>query len=121
MRRTVLAGIVAVVALLAGVLGAVLAAVLAAGAADAGDPTWTPRGDTIVKVTGDPSNGYSIYHFDGSELFPPTSSEAAAECLEYDAYADRVRCRTQVRQWYLDLAAMKRAINWARYAERNQV
>jgi hypothetical protein len=81
------------------------------GAAMAGvDP---PPGDTIVEVTGDKANGFEIRHYDGSEQFPPTDSEARAECSEYDARVDRVRCRTEVRTWYRDLGDLKQALDWA--------
>jgi hypothetical protein len=53
-------------------------------------------------------------HYDGRTVSPPTDSEARAECNEYDEPLDRVRCRTEVRVWYRDLAATKRAIRFAR-------
>jgi len=72
-----------------------------------------PPGDTIVDVTGDAANGFEITHYDGSQVFPPTDSEARAECGEYDARADRIRCRVEVRTWYRDLADLRRALDWA--------
>jgi hypothetical protein len=72
-----------------------------------------PTGDTIVDITGDAANGFEIYHYDGTGVFPPTDSEARAECGEYDRRVDRVRCRTEVRTWYRDLAATKQALDWA--------
>jgi len=72
-----------------------------------------PPGDTIVEVTGDAANGFEIRHYDGTELFPPTDSEARAECGEYDVRADRIRCRVEVRTWYRDLADLRQALEWA--------
>ena len=83
-------------------------------AALASGPSPTPPPDTIVKVTGDARNGFGIHHYDGSAEFPPTLSESMAECGEYDARVDRVRCRTEVRTWYRDLADLKQALRWAR-------
>lgn len=75
-----------------------------------------PAGDTIVKITGDQADGFTIHHYDGSTLYPPTDSEARAECSEYDAEVARVRCRTEVRTHYRDLAATKQALVWAHRA-----
>ena len=44
---------------------------------------WVPPDDTIVEITGDAANGFEIRHYDGTSLFPPTDSEARAECSEY--------------------------------------
>jgi hypothetical protein len=74
---------------------------------------WVPPHDTIVKVTGTAQDGFGIHYYDGSALYPPTDSEARAECLEYDHRIDRVRCRTEVRTWYADLADIKVALRWA--------
>lgn len=104
-------------------LAAVLVAVLVAavgivGLASAGStgavvaPAAFP-GDTIVEVTGDKANGFGIHHLDGSALFPPTDSEALAECSEYDTWVERVRCRTKVRTWYRDLGDLKQALAYA--------
>ena len=41
-----------------------------------------PPGDTIVAVTGDAANGFEIEYYDGTGLYPPTDSEARAECGE---------------------------------------
>jgi hypothetical protein len=68
----------------------------------------------IVMVEGDAANGFGIQRLDGSWTFPPTDSEARAECGEYDRRIQRVRCRVQVRVWYRDLAAMKRTIAYYR-------
>ena len=95
--------------LLALVLGTALGG--AAGAAvAAADP---PPGDTIVEVTGDRADGFEIRHYDGSAEYPPTDSEARAECAEYDARLDRVRCRVEVRTWYRDLGDLEQALDWA--------
>ena len=72
-----------------------------------------PPPDTIVAVTGDAANGFEIQRYDGSGEFPPTRSEAFAECAEYDLRVDRVRCRTEVRTWYRDLADLRQALDWA--------
>lgn len=100
-----------------------LAALIAAGPA-VGLATATgsavgvmaPPGDTIVEITGDAANGFEIRHYDGTSLFPPTDSEARAECNEYDGRVARVRCRTEVRTWYRDLADTQQALDWAHQA-----
>ena len=46
-------------------------------------------------------------------LFPPTDSEAIAECNEYDTRVARVRCRVGVRVWYRDLADLEQALRLA--------
>lgn len=78
-----------------------------AAAAGSTDP------DTIVRVDGDAADGFSIHHHDGSVLYPPTDSEARAECGEYDRRGARIRCRTEVRTWYRDLAELQRSLEWA--------
>lgn len=92
---------------------AVAGVALGTGGLAAAEPSSTaadPR--TIVEVTGDKWNGFEIYRLDGTEEFPPTNSEAKAECSEYDTRLERVRCRTEVRVWYRDLGDLKRAINY---------
>ena len=101
--------LLAAVAALAFVCGG--AAGLGGVAVAAGDDG--PPGDTIVEVEGDAANGFGIYHYDGTELFPPTDSEARAECSEYDTRFLRVRCRVEVRTWYRDLADLQQALDWA--------
>jgi hypothetical protein len=91
----------------------------ASPSAGTGRGEWVPPDGTIVRVTGDAANGFGIEHYDGTWLYPPTDSEAMAECGEYDTVVDRVRCRTEVRIWYRDLAKTRRAIRWARYDERH--
>ena len=94
------------------IAGVIAAAGCAVGvAAVAGRPA--PPGDTIVSVRGDAANGFAIRHYDGTTLYPPTDSEARAECGEYDKQVDRVRCRVEVRTWYRDLADLKQALTWA--------
>src|SRR4249919_3868403 len=111
MKRMIMWALAGLLALVLGGWGTAVA--LGVGS----DGRWVPPGDTVVLVTGDAANGFGIYYFDGSEIFPPTDSESIAECLEYDAYVERERCKTEVRTWYRDLATMKRAINWAHYVE----
>jgi hypothetical protein len=77
------------------------------------DEPYAPAGDTIVKVTGNAANGFTIRRYDGTSVNPPTDSEALAECDEYDTTPQRVRCRTQVRTWYRDLGDLKQALLWA--------
>jgi hypothetical protein len=110
MKRWIVTGLAGVLAMVMGGAGAAVAL---------GETSWVPPGDTVVKVTGDAANGFGIYFYDGSEIFPPTDSESMAECSEYDSYVERERCKTEVRTWYHDLATMKRAINWAHYVERH--
>ena len=74
--------------------------------------TATPP-DTIVGVEGDAANGFGIHFHDGSAIYPPTDSEARAECGEYDTRRARVRCRTEVRTWYRDLADLQQSLEWA--------
>jgi hypothetical protein len=88
----------------------VLGIVVGGAAVAAVDP---PPGDTIVEVTGDKANGFEIRHYDGTEQFPPTDSEARAECSEYHARVRRVRCLAEVRTWYRDLGDLKQALDWA--------
>lgn len=94
------------------VIAAALATLLTGvGVAVAGvgtDPT------TIVAVEGDAANGFGIHYYDGSAIYPPTDSEAKAECGEYDTLRARVRCRSEVRTWYRDLADLQQSLEWAR-------
>lgn len=101
------------------VVGALLGALVAAGvaAADTGagreGRLRPPPGDTIVGVEGDAANGFTVHHYDGHTLSPPTWSEARAECGEYHSTIDRIRCRVEVRTWYRDLADLRQALDWA--------
>ena len=108
MKRYVAGVAAAVVALVVGSVGTALALP---------GETWVPPDDTIVHVTGNAEEGFGIEHYDGSALFPPTDSEARAECGEYDTKVARVRCRAEVRTWYRDLADMKHALRLARQTE----
>lgn len=76
---------------------------------------WTPPPDTIIAVEGNKLDGFGIHYLDGSSIFPPTDSEARAECSEYDERLDRVRCRVEVRTWYRDLGDLKRALRYAHF------
>ena len=82
------------------------------GLAVADATSHEPHPKTIVEVGGDKANGFSIYRYDGTAEFPPTDSEARAECSEYDTRVARVRCRTEVRVWYSALGELKRSINY---------
>ena len=54
-----------------------------------------------------------IEYYDGSAQYPPTDSEAVAECNEYDQSWARIRCRTEVRTWYRDLGDLKQSLRFA--------
>ena len=88
----------------------------AAQATESARDTRAPAPDTIVRVTGNADGGFGIQHYDGSTQFPPTTSEAMAECQEYPKKIGRVRCRKEVKVWYRDLADLKQAIKYARRA-----
>ena len=105
MKRYLLGVAVGAVALVVGSVGTALA--LPA-------ETWVPPDDTIVRVTGNADEGFGIEHHDGTASFPPTLSEALAECGEYDIEVARVRCRSHVKTWYRDLADIKDALRLAR-------
>jgi len=72
-----------------------------------------PAGSTIVDVSGDRDHGWTIEHYDGSVDYPPTISEARAECDEYHRRVSYVRCRSELRTWYHDLGQLKRALDYA--------
>ncbi len=91
-----------------------LAALGVAGLATAAPAEHRAPRPIIVDVTGDARNGFGVHYADGSEIFPPTDSEAMAECAEYDAKLARVRCRAEVRTWYRDLLDLKRSLAWER-------
>lgn len=104
-------------ALPATLLAVLLAALL--GAAVLGSPALAVSSagqgrPIIVEVRGDAANGFDIVHADGTTLHPPTDSEAAAECGEYDTLRARVACRVEVRTWYRDLGDLKRSLAWVR-------
>jgi hypothetical protein len=94
-------------------LAVVVLTVLLARPGTAADGDWTPPPDTIVRVTGSAADGFGVHHYDGSAIFPPTDSEAIAECSEYDTRVARVRCRVEVRVWYRDLADLQQALRLA--------
>lgn len=99
---------------LVGLAGAVAGVgLLLPGASNGTQAPAEPPPDTIVEVTGDAANGFGVHYYDGTALYPPTDSEAAAECGEYDTRVARVRCRTEVRVWYRDLADLQQALDWA--------
>ena len=97
-------------ALLVGVAGAGAGTVPAALAA--GD-SWTPPGDTITAVSGSARHGFRVDHYDGATEYLPTLSEALAECGEYGAARDRLRCRVAVRTRYGGLGDTRRALRLA--------
>ena len=107
MRRARRGGVVLVTVLVSALVALVAGGGVAVGLGSATDP------DTIVAVEGDAANGFGIHYYDGSSIYPPTDSEAAAECGEYDTLRARVRCRTKVRTWYRDLADLQRSLAWA--------
>jgi hypothetical protein len=107
MKRYAASVLAAALALVAGCVGTALAA------PGAHHSDWVPPDDTIVDVRGDAANGFAIRHYDGSTLFPPTRSEARAECEEYSTQVERGRCKSEVRTWYADLADMQTALRWA--------
>lgn len=78
------------------------------------DSSASARGrPVIVEVTGDAANGFGITYADGDSFYPPTGSEARAECSEYDSRVARVRCRVAVRTWYRDLGDLQRSLAYA--------
>ncbi|MFJ6679240.1 hypothetical protein ACIQLK_08950 [Microbacterium sp. NPDC091382] len=98
---------------LTALLGTAIAVTAALPHAHAAQPPAEPGPKTVVSVTGDAANGFEITYYDGSGEYPPTDSEAMAECGEYDTRVDRVRCRAEVRTWYRDLATLRDALDWA--------
>lgn len=100
--------------LVAGLIALVATAVGVADLASAdAAPDRAPR-PVIVEVTGDAANGFEITYADGTGRYPPTDSEALAECSEYDTRVARVRCRAQVRTWYRDLGDLKASLAYVR-------
>lgn len=99
-------------------LAAAALAVTAIAPAEASDraPGHQPGSERpiIVDVTGDPQNGFGIEYAEGAGLYPPTDSEAMAECSEYDQRLERVKCRVEVRTWYRDLGDMQRSFAYLR-------
>ena len=97
-------------------LAALLGTGLGVAAAADTDARRDPR-PVIVEVTGDAAGGFGIEYADGSGIYPPTDSEARAECSEYDTRLQRVRCRVEVRTWYRDLGDLQRSLAWVRAHE----
>ncbi len=95
-------------------LAALALAGFATAAPASSDDRRAPDRPVIVEVEGDARNGFGIHYADGSAIFPPTDSEAAAECAEYDTRIARVRCRVEVRTWYRDLGDLQRSLAWVR-------
>ena len=93
-------------------LGLGLGAAGLAGADDTARPAGRER-PVIVAVTGDAANGFGISYANGDSIYPPTDSEARAECSEYDTRVARVRCRVGVRTWYRDLGDLQRSLAYA--------
>lgn len=116
MKNIFAALVAALVAAIVAAIGVGFGAVSLAQASPAASSS-VPSDTTIVEVTGDKQHGFGITYYDGSSIFPPTDSEASAECSEYDTRVARVRCRTEVRTWYRDLAALKNALDWAHSAD----
>jgi hypothetical protein len=71
----------------------------------------------IVRVEGTKADGFTLHYADGTSISPPTDSEAAAECGEYDTASARLRCRVEVSTWYRDLGDLKRSLAWVRAHE----
>jgi hypothetical protein len=72
-----------------------------------------PAPRTIVDVSGDRDHGWTIERYDGSVSYPPTVSEARAECDEYHRDTTRARCRATVHSSNHYLAELKRSLDWA--------
>lgn len=90
-----------------------LGVVTGAGAAVAAERGSATADDVIVAVEGNAADGFGVHFHDGSAIYPPTDSEARAECGEYDTFRERVRCRAEVATWYADLRELKRSLRWA--------
>lgn len=108
-RHRLRPGLLALAGLLTGLLVGLIGVATAAGPGRVA----APPPDTIVAVEGDKANGFGIHYYDGSAIYPPTDSESRAECSEYDTRVARVRCRTEVRVWYRDLADLQQALAYA--------
>lgn len=79
----------------------------------AAEDGWTPPGDTITAVSGSARHGFAVERYAEPTTYLPTLSEALAECGEYDAARDRLRCRVEVRTGYAALGDTKRALRLA--------
>lgn len=105
-RRGVATGVVATVT---------TAALALVGAQASAEDRWVPPDDTVVRVSGTAADGFRVERYDGAVLHLPTTSEAVAECGEYDRRLTRTRCRVELRTWYRDLGDLKRALRLARH------
>jgi hypothetical protein len=76
-------------------------------------PQLAPPPDAITRIEGNKADGFTVHHYDGTSISPPTDSEARAECSEYDRRVQRVRCRTEVRVWYDALGDTQTALRLA--------
>lgn len=109
----------ATTALLSGALVAVLATTCLLGSAGASvartdrAAAWEPPPHTLVAVSGSRADGFTLEQYDGTLLYPPTLSEARAECAAYAGRVRRTRCRVEVSTWYRDLGELKRSLRWA--------
>ena len=108
-HRTIRSLLLALATLVAGLA---LGLGLAPSGAAPSSPVARVSGATIVDAKGDALNGFEIHHLNGSVDYPPTDSEALAECGEYDTLRARVRCRAHITTWYADLASMKQTITY---------
>lgn len=97
------------------VIGLVAGLGLGASATSTADQRrgWVPPPKTVVSVQGNRANGFTIHHYDGTTLHPPTGSEAWTECGAHRRWAKVVRCRTEARVWYRELGKMKRSLRYA--------
>lgn len=106
------------------VTGAVLSVLaVSLGVAGLAGATVDPRAPArerhvIVEVTGDAANGFGLIYAGGGSSYPPTDSEARAECSEHNTRVARVRCRVGVRTWYRDLGDLQRSLAHVREQAR---
>lgn len=89
-----------------------LAVSAGAGAAPAPAASSWP-GETVVAIEGDAANGFSIHRLDGTSEHPPTLSETAAECEEYDTEVAVAVCLAQTHARFDALAQHQLSLSWA--------